>query len=42
MRKDEAGLRDQLNGGIAKLRSDGRYQQIASRYFGFDIYGAPT
>ena len=39
VRKDEASLRDQLNGGIAKLRSDGRYQQIASRYFGFDIYG---
>lgn len=39
VRKDEAALRDQLNGAIAKLRGDGRYQQIAGRYFGFDIYG---
>jgi arginine/ornithine transport system substrate-binding protein len=39
VRKDEAGLREQLNGAIAKLRADGRYQKIASRYFDFDIYG---
>jgi hypothetical protein len=39
VRKDETALRDRLSQAIARLRSDGRYQQIASRYFDFDIYG---
>jgi hypothetical protein len=39
VRKDETALRDQLNRAIAQLRANGRYQQIAARYFDFDIYG---
>ena len=39
LRKDEATLRQALNSALTRLRADGRYQTIAERYFGFDIYG---
>ena len=39
LRKDEPTLRQALNSALTRLRADGRYQSIAERYFGFDIYG---
>ncbi len=39
VRKDEPELRDRLSAAIASLRADGGYQEIASKYFDFDIYG---
>lgn len=39
LRKEETALRQALNGALARLRADGRYQTIADRYFSFDIYG---
>ena len=39
VRKDETTLRQALNSALTRLRADGRYQSIAQRYFGFDIYG---
>lgn len=39
MRKDDPGLRDRLNAGIAEIRADGTYAAIAARYFDTDIYG---
>jgi arginine/ornithine transport system substrate-binding protein len=39
VRKDDPGLRDRLNAGIAAIRADGTYAAIAARYFDTDIYG---
>jgi len=39
MRKEDADLRDRVNKGIARMRSDGSYAAIQARYFNFDIYG---
>lgn len=39
LRKGQDELREQLNAAIASLRSSGKYQQIASKYFDFDVYG---
>jgi arginine/ornithine transport system substrate-binding protein len=39
LRKDEPTLRQALNSALTRLRADGRYQTMAERYFGFDIYG---
>lgn len=39
LRKDNPELLAALNQAIAKLHSDGTYDQIAKRYFNFDIYG---
>ena len=39
VRKEDEGLRSRLNEAIGRLRASGRYQELAGRYFGFDIYG---
>jgi arginine/ornithine transport system substrate-binding protein len=40
LRKGDTALRDAMNAALAAIRADGTYQQIADRYFGFDIYGS--
>jgi polar amino acid transport system substrate-binding protein len=39
VRKNEPDLREQLNTAIAGIRQSGQYDQIAKKYFNFDIYG---
>jgi arginine/ornithine transport system substrate-binding protein len=39
VRKGEDDLREDLNGAIAAIRDSGKYDEIASKYFHFDIYG---
>ena len=39
MRKADIELRDRLSAAIAAIRDDGTYDEIAGRYFDFDIYG---
>jgi arginine/ornithine transport system substrate-binding protein len=39
VRKEDAALRERLDGALARLHADGRYRAIAGRYFGFDISG---
>ena len=39
VRKDDPGLRDRLNAGIASIRADGTHAAIVARYFDGDIYG---
>ncbi|MEO3433756.1 lysine/arginine/ornithine ABC transporter substrate-binding protein [Inquilinus sp. CAU 1745] len=39
VRKEDAGLADAFSEAIAALRADGTYQEIADRWFGFDVYG---
>jgi lysine-arginine-ornithine-binding protein len=39
VRKGEDELREELNGAIAAIRDSGKYDEIASQYFDFDIYG---
>lgn len=43
IRKDDAGLKEQFNEGLAAILADGTYDQIAARYFDadMDIYGLP-
>ena len=41
IRKGEEDLRVQLIEAIEKIRTDGTYEAIASKYFDFDVYG-PT
>lgn len=39
VRKEDAALADAFSEAIAALREDGAYQEIADRWFGFDVYG---
>lgn len=39
IRKGEDDLREAFNEAIAKIRSDGTYAKINSKYFEFDVYG---
>jgi arginine/ornithine transport system substrate-binding protein len=39
VRKGEDDLREDLNGAIAAIRDSGKYDEIAAKYFNFDIYG---
>lgn len=39
IRKGEDELREDLNGAIAAIRDSGKYDELASEYFEFDIYG---
>ena len=39
MRKGQPELKKSLNDAIAAIRADGRYKQIADKYFDFDPYG---
>jgi polar amino acid transport system substrate-binding protein len=38
VRQEDNALRERLNKALAEIIKDGTYQQIASRYFPFDIY----
>ena len=38
LRKDDAKLREAINGAIAEILADGTYKKLASQYFSFDIY----
>jgi lysine-arginine-ornithine-binding protein len=39
VRKGDAALESSINEAISTIRRNGTYQQIASKYFQFDIYG---
>ncbi|MGY5615666.1 ABC transporter substrate-binding protein [Vibrio cincinnatiensis] len=39
VRKQDKTLTDQLNKAIASLREKGIYQEIAAKYFNYDVYG---
>lgn len=39
VRKGDTGLRDRINAALKAIKADGRYQQIAQRYFTFDVSG---
>ncbi|KLV09270.1 nickel transporter [Photobacterium aquae] len=39
VRKQDSELKNNLDRAIASLREKGIYQQIASRYFAYDVYG---
>ena len=39
LRKEDDALREQLNKAILESRADGTYQEIAKKYFSYDIYG---
>jgi arginine/ornithine transport system substrate-binding protein len=40
IRKEDTDLRDTLNRALAAIRSNGTYDQIAAKYFDFDVYGS--
>jgi polar amino acid transport system substrate-binding protein/arginine/ornithine transport system substrate-binding protein len=40
VRKEDTELRDRLTAAIDAIRADGSYEQIAGKYFDFDVYGA--
>jgi arginine/ornithine transport system substrate-binding protein len=39
LRKGQTELKNQLNGAIKAIRSNGTYDKIAKKYFDFDVYG---
>ncbi|WP_413739070.1 ABC transporter substrate-binding protein [Sodalis sp. RH21] len=39
LRKQDDKLLEQLNGAIAAIRGDGTYDQLAKKYFNFNVYG---
>lgn len=39
LRKGETQLKDEINTAIKAIRSNGTYDQIAKKYFDFDVYG---
>ncbi len=39
LRKGQTDLKNQLNGAIKAIRSNGTYDKIAKKYFDFDVYG---
>jgi polar amino acid transport system substrate-binding protein len=39
LRKDDTDLLEKVNAGIAALLESGKYDEIAKKYFDFDIYG---
>ncbi|MEM6680430.1 MAG: transporter substrate-binding domain-containing protein, partial [Pseudomonadota bacterium] len=40
VRQGEEELRDSFSAAIEAIRASGTYQEIQSKYFDFDIYGA--
>lgn len=41
VRKADTALKEKLNGAIQTLLKNGKYDEIAKKYFDFDIYGHP-
>jgi arginine/ornithine transport system substrate-binding protein len=39
VRKQDKELTEALSGAIASLREQGKYQEIAAKYFNYDVYG---
>jgi arginine/ornithine transport system substrate-binding protein len=39
LRKGETQLKDEINAAIKAIRSNGTYDQLAKKYFDFDVYG---
>ncbi len=39
LRKGQTDLKNQLNGAIKAIRTNGTYDKIAKKYFDFDVYG---
>ncbi len=39
LRKGDTALKDKINAGIKAIRDSGKYDEITSKYFDFDIYG---
>lgn len=39
VRKGETQLKDEINAAIKTIRSNGTYDQLAKKYFDFDVYG---
>ncbi len=39
VRKGDDELREKLNAAIAAIRANGKYDEIAKKYFDFDVYG---
>jgi polar amino acid transport system substrate-binding protein len=42
MRKEDDDLEAKLNGAIKAVRASGKYDEIAKKYFSFDIYGSES
>ena len=40
LRKGETALKDELNGAIKAIRSNGVYETVSKKYFSFDVYGS--
>ena len=39
IRKEDEELLTKINAAIKQIREDGTYDEIAKKYFSFDIYG---
>jgi arginine/ornithine transport system substrate-binding protein len=39
LRKGDTELKEKFNQAIAEIRANGTYDQIAKKYFDFDVYG---
>lgn len=42
VRKGDTELKDKINAAIKAIRANGKYAEIAKKYFDFDIYGEET